>query len=54
MINWENQKILDKDKQIEDLISSTESEMLQVMTLGTQLDACTENQKPIKSHPTTI
>ena len=54
MINWANLRILDKDKLIEDLILYMVLKMLQVMTLGTQQDACTENHKPTKLHPTTI
>ena len=44
MINLENQRILDKDKLLEEPISHTESKISQVKILGTLLDAYTENQ----------
>jgi hypothetical protein len=54
MINWENQRILDKDRLIEDQTLFMESKMLQVMILGTLEDAFMENHKPIKLLQTTI
>ena len=54
MISLENQRILDKDKLIEDLILHMESKTSQVMILGTLQDAYTENQMQIKLLQTTI
>ena len=54
MINWENQRILDKDRLIEDQTLYMESKMLQVMILGTLEDAFMESLKPIKLLQTTI
>tara|TARA_B110000285_G_scaffold223640_1_gene279383 strand:- start:513 stop:677 length:165 start_codon:yes stop_codon:yes gene_type:complete len=54
MINWENQRILDKDRLIEDQTLFMESKILQVMILGTLEDAFMENHKLIKLLQITI